>query len=106
MKSHTASMRLQLSLLDTKAPVWVRFNGASGGHCGAIHVHESGWKVIHCGHPTANWPYYTESPDGKESRIGLNGRGFRYLVEAKKAVEAIVSGVDMDEVSTRFHKEE
>lgn len=98
--SHTAKMKSQLSLWATK-PAWVRFNGASGGHCGAIFVHESGWKVIHCGHPTANFPYYLESPEGF-SMVAINGRGFRHLIDAKGAAESITSGADPESCSVEW----
>jgi hypothetical protein len=46
--------------------------------------------VRHCGHPTANFPWYGERPDGSMITSGVNGtRGyaFRYLDDAKVAVE-------------------
>jgi hypothetical protein len=47
----------------------------------------AGYRVRYCGHPTALWPYYGQTP-----RTGLliapNGRGFRTLNQAQAAVEA------------------
>jgi hypothetical protein len=42
--------------------------------------------VIHCGHPTALWPYYIVTPAG-ETVLAPSGRGFRYLAVAKAEVE-------------------
>jgi len=47
--------------------------------------HEAtGYQVLHCGHPTANYPYFVKGPDG-ESKLG---GGFRLLQDAKAAVES------------------
>lgn len=36
-----------------------------GSTCGNEWVHlSSGWRVAHCGHPTALWPYYPVTPHG------------------------------------------
>lgn len=42
------------------------------------------YLVKHCGHPTANWPYYVLDPDGR-TMIARNGHGFRLLADAKAA---------------------
>lgn len=69
------------------APVWERIGGS--GTCGAVHVHlPSGMRVEHCGHPTANYPYTIECPNG-EQIIDSNGRGFAHLVVAKIEVERL-----------------
>lgn len=41
---------------------WKRFGGLNGGSCGGRWLHASGWLVLHCGHPTALWPYYALPP--------------------------------------------
>ena len=47
-------------------------------------VHDAtGYYVLHCGHPTANYPYYITGPEG-ESKLG---GGFRTMKQAKAAVE-------------------
>ena len=69
---------------------WARIPGASGGSCGAEHNHASGYRVIHCGHPTALRPYYIESPDGK-TILAPNGLAFPRLAEAKAAVEKLTA---------------
>ena len=40
----------------------------------------------HCGHPTANWPYYTVDLEGRMV-LASEGRGFRTLAEAQAEVE-------------------
>jgi hypothetical protein len=61
---------------------WVRFRGG----CGGIWQHSSGWVVHHCGHPTAIWPYYGVSPEGR-MLLAPNGRAFGLLLDAQEAVE-------------------
>jgi hypothetical protein len=81
----------QLSLIDTApvapaAPEWERIAGALG-KLNTVHIHtSSGWAVHHCGHPTANFPYYILTPDG-ERIVAPNGRGFQRLQLAKEHVE-------------------
>ena len=74
--------------LFEKKKAWTRVPGALGGSCGSRHVHESGWKVIHCGHPTANFPYYVEGPDEK-LYFAPNSRAFRRLKLAKETAELL-----------------
>jgi hypothetical protein len=71
-------------------PVWTRYAG-SLGKLNTVHVHtRSGWQVHHCGHPTANFPYYILTPSG-ERILNLNGRGFQRLQLAKSHVELMAS---------------
>lgn len=51
-----------------------------------------GWLIRHCGHPTANWPYYLEHPDRTEVIVSWNGRGFKTVAVAKSAVSGILEG--------------
>jgi hypothetical protein len=69
---------------------WTRKPGVAGGTCGSRHLHSSGWQVIHCGHPTANFPYYVEDTTGK-MHLDQNGRGFRLLERAKGYVDEALS---------------
>ena len=70
-----------------KTPGWTRKPSPYGkGTCGAKHIHVSGHKVIHCGHPTALWPYYIVTPTG-ETVFAPNGRGFKHLAAAKAEAE-------------------
>jgi hypothetical protein len=47
----------------------------------------AGYRVRHCGHPTALWPYHGETPR-TDLLIAPNGHGFRTLNQAQEAVEA------------------
>jgi hypothetical protein len=46
-----------------KHPAWIRF-APFGETCGATWTHPTGVKVVHCGHPTALWPYFIVRADG------------------------------------------
>jgi hypothetical protein len=70
--------------------------------CGGVWRHvSSGWRVYHCGHPTALFPYYGEAPDGGDMLLpgGVwrpggpkpNGYAFRLLAGAQQAVEEHVA---------------
>ena len=80
--------------LPPERPEWVRIPGALGTKRGAEWVHRSGWRVKHCGHPTALFPYYGIRPGGDErfkDELLLSGgwgqgRGFMRLADAKAAV--------------------
>lgn len=75
--------------LPSITPVWERHPGASGGTCGAWYLHvPSGMTVQHCGHPTANFPYYIVAADGT-TILAPNGRAFRLLADAKTHVELL-----------------
>jgi hypothetical protein len=54
--------------------------------------HSSGWKITHCGHATANWPYYLTAPDRLECIVSHNGRGFKSREIAKDVVSKILAG--------------
>ncbi len=41
--------------------------------------------VVHCGHPTALWPYYIEASFSPTIILAPNGKGFQYLRDAKLA---------------------
>lgn len=65
---------------------WKKLNS---GYRTWLHV-PSGWKLCHCGHPTALWPYYCVNPAGGPylltGGIGL-GLAFRTVKLAKAAIE-------------------
>jgi len=46
-------------------------------------------QVLHCGHPTANFPYYIRDVQGERQIYAPNGRGFQRLTEAKQYVEQL-----------------
>lgn len=63
-----------------------------GDKCSALWLHEdSGWRVRHCGHPTANYPYYAVDPERPREPVGVHGRGFTSLLEACEGVEHILA---------------
>lgn len=76
---------------------WTRLG--TEGKLGAVYVHEaSGWRIRHCGHPTANWPYYGEHPTAipagamlTSGGVGL-GYAFRKVIEAQLVVEHLHAG--------------
>jgi hypothetical protein len=51
------------------------------------HYRVAGYRVRHCGHPTALWPYYGQTPR-TDLLTAPNGRGFQTLNQAQAAVEA------------------
>lgn len=73
-------------------PEWQRQAGPSGGTCGSVHTHRSGWIIEHCGHPTALWPYYITDPDGRPHIDPVTGRAFRNLASAKARLLDLVAG--------------
>jgi len=70
---------------------WLR-HSEPGDKLSARWEHQaSGWEVRHCGHPTANWPYYATTPEGRVV-VASNGRGWRTLKDAQAAVEELAAG--------------
>jgi len=69
------------------------------GKIGRCSVHESGWMIENCGHPTATWPWSATSPLG-EPVVAWHGHAWRTLAEAKRHVEALIVGERV--LSTRF----
>lgn len=60
---------------------------------GSDWIHESGWEVRHCGHPTATWPFYLVDPSQPQWLVvSFNGLGFKHLVVAQTVVERLVRG--------------
>lgn len=72
---------------------WERLS-APGDKLGARWRHTaSGWEVKHCGHPTANWPYYAVDPEHPAAcTMTHNGRGFLGLAAAFDAIESVLRG--------------
>lgn len=48
--------------------------------------------MAHCGHPTANWPYFLEHPDRPEIIVAYSGHGFKTSTIARIVVERILAG--------------
>jgi hypothetical protein len=43
---------------------WQRVDNRAAGKVGAEWRHRDGWRLEHCGHPTALWPWLLVSPAG------------------------------------------
>jgi hypothetical protein len=54
--------------------------------CHLVIFSAADYRVRHCGHPTALWPYYGETPDGRMI-LAPSGRGFPTLNDAQAAAE-------------------
>lgn len=61
------------------------------------YTHPSGWKIQHCGHPTALWPYLIFDPSGKPI---LTGAAFGNPATYGTAWPTVSSAVDY--VSTQL----
>lgn len=60
------------------------------------------YQVRHCGHPTANFPYYIVSPDHDQHILhpgGPGGTGFRTLQEAQTAADRVAHGLATTKVN-------
>lgn len=49
---------------------WRDENPRPGHKLHARYKHRDGWLLIHCGHPTANWPYALYDPKGRMHLVG------------------------------------
>ena len=94
---------MQISLFDLApaarvSPIWERIPGpAELGSKGIIHIHTpSRMQVHHCGHPTANFPYFILDIQNERRILAPNGRGFQRLNEAKQHVEHLHNGTSKD----------
>lgn len=73
---------------------WVRLVGGRGKFQ-TWRLADTEFHVHHCGHPTANYPWYGTHPDGSMITSGPRGEtglAFRYLDDAMVAVELIHLG--------------
>ena len=68
-------------------PGWTRIRGGCGG---LWLFHRTGYRVRHCGHPTAIWPYHGETPDNAMV-FAPNGRGFQLLAQAQAHIEHLAA---------------
>jgi hypothetical protein len=66
-------------------PGWTKVHGTRWDDRAA------GYRVRHCGHPTALWSSYGQTPR-TDLLIAPNGRGFQTLNQAQAAVEAEALG--------------
>ena len=74
-------------------PGWIRLS-EPGRKLDALYEHvTSGWRIRHCGHPTANCPYYAEDPAHPGTcTVTHNGQGFRTLEVALDSIEGVLRG--------------
>ena len=72
-------------------PGWTRESRPGDKLAGSWRHQRSGWRVRHCGHPTAIWPYHAEDERGRLV-VHASGRGFRNLAQALGAVEQFHAG--------------
>ena len=86
-------LTLRLAQSACNIPKWEKIGPAPYGALGGTWRHRSGWIVQHCGHPTANWPYYAISPRGDSPIVGPSGRGFLKLQHAQAAVEGLIARI-------------
>ena len=71
---------------------WTRLS-QPGDKCSTRWVHDaSHWQLRHCGHPTANWPYYLINPTSLCTVVSFNGKGFKTIEVCMNAVEGVLSG--------------
>jgi hypothetical protein len=95
-------LRLGLDVPENDGPRYVRGWFMSGRGLDRKALHESGWRVSHCGHPTALWPWAVYSPEGRLVTCGDEehlGVAFRTLQMAKDFIEMRASGVHHSEAA-------
>lgn len=81
----------ELAELPAPPLVWERIPGRLG-KLDTKHLHiASGWAVVHCGHPTANYPYLVITSAGAQLFDPVTGRGFLRLELAKNFVLAMTA---------------
>jgi len=71
-------------------PGWTRLHPPGSSKTAAAYQHASGWLLRHCGHMTANWPFYAEHPRWPGCTIVThNGKGWRTIAEAFEDLLAV-----------------
>jgi hypothetical protein len=69
---------------------WTRLSARGLPTCFGRWLYEpNGCAVLHCGHPTAIWPYYIVRPGSTKILVAPNGHGFRTLKLAMDAAERL-----------------
>jgi hypothetical protein len=82
---------------------WIRTDPRPWSKCSARWVHRTGWRLEHCGHPTANWPWALYHPDGRFVGTGMVGPfqrpdfggGWPSLAEAMDLVARVECGAEV-----------
>lgn len=76
-------------------PDWERAASSANGKGHDWRHVPSGWVTRHCGHPTANWPYYVEHPDRPGVIVvSFNGLGWKTVAAARAAIVELHLGDD------------
>ena len=78
---------------------WTRVDPRPWGKCQARWGHTSGWRLHHCGHPTANYPWALFAPSGAMILTGARhhgdaslGRAWPDLRSAAAFVSEVLAG--------------
>jgi len=79
---------------------WTRVDARPWHKCSARWQHTSGWRLEHCGHPTANWPWALYDPAGRFIGSGAGGElrridfggGWPVLADPMELVVEVVAG--------------
>lgn len=87
----TPALRLELTV--TMDPQDWKTISTAGESKFIVLEHPSGWRITHCGHATAMWPYYLTAPRGTACIVSHNGRGFKSRQICKEIVSKILAGV-------------
>lgn len=66
-------MRPALSPSAMAAYGWTRVDPRPWGKCSARWTHPKGWRLEHCGHPSALWPWALYNPAGELILTGAAG---------------------------------
>lgn len=69
---HAELHRAPLSPTAMRAAGWTRTDGGKG-KIGARWLHDTGWRLEHCGHPTAHFPWALFAPGGGMVCTGAAG---------------------------------
>lgn len=100
-------MTQQRTLLDLGEPTgpatgikagWRRIDPRPWSKCRARWIHKDGWKLDHCGHPTANHPWALYEPSGRMVLTGAtlgnphHGTAWDRLDEAMAFVAEVIAG--------------
>ncbi len=72
---------------------WTRLSDPKASKCSQRWRHSGGHLVVHCGHPTAIWPWYVVDPaDPGLCLVSKSGYAFRRLDGTMDAVEGLAAG--------------
>jgi hypothetical protein len=67
--------RNRMSHVEAQHRGWCRIDPRPWTKLAAQWWHAAGWRLVHCGHPTALWPWRLYAPDGAVHCTGaLQGR--------------------------------